>query len=352
MADGTRARPPIGDGWYAGIPGVEDAGRAIRALPLVRHLPTPITQALLERSLTRGALLFAASARRPAIVVMREGPGWGMLLLLRALFGRRRKLITIQHIVHRRRHPLRAPLEAYDRWATRRALLRGHALTRAEAAALPRYYGLPADRFRFVPFVLMRHPELPPVEPSANRIVLAAGRAYCDWETVFSAARGAGWPLVVVCARADAARVERLSEGTAAIVHTDLAEAAYLALVRSAVVCVIAISEDGRSAGHVRLGDAYSNAVPAVVSSVSGVVDYVRDGETALLVPPRNAAALRSAVDRLRGDHDLHAAIRAGGLHAARAWRVEDYFSALGRFVSGRPLVLPANAPGQRVDPP
>jgi glycosyltransferase involved in cell wall biosynthesis len=39
-----------------------------------------------------------------------------------------------------------------------------------------------------------------------------------------------------------------------------------------------------------------------VAAAVGGHVDAIRDGETGLLVPPRDPAALRAAVERLLGD--------------------------------------------------
>ena len=44
---------------------------------------------------------------------------------------------------------------------------------------------------------------------------------------------------------------------------------------------------------------------PVVASAVGGLPDLVRDGETGLLVPPRDPAALRAAIERLLGDADL-----------------------------------------------
>jgi glycosyltransferase involved in cell wall biosynthesis len=45
--------------------------------------------------------------------------------------------------------------------------------------------------------------------------------------------------------------------------------------------------------------------VPVVSTAISGIPELVRDGETGLLVPPRDAAALAAAVSRLLDDADL-----------------------------------------------
>ncbi len=61
---------------------------------------------------------------------------------------------------------------------------------------------------------------------------------------------------------------------------------------------------------------------PVVASAVGGLLDLVVDGETGLLVPPRDAAALRAALERLLADQALRR--RLG--EAARE-RVRERFS-------------------------
>ncbi|MEK7866561.1 MAG: glycosyltransferase, partial [Planctomycetota bacterium] len=57
-----------------------------------------------------------------------------------------------------------------------------------------------------------------------------------------------------------------------------------------------------------------------VVATPSGTADLAIDGTTAIVVPPRDAKAMRAAVERLRGDEGLRA--RLAG--AARA-HVEQF---------------------------
>ncbi len=58
---------------------------------------------------------------------------------------------------------------------------------------------------------------------------------------------------------------------------------------------------------------------PVIATSVGGLPDAVIDDETGLVVPPRDVAALRSALERLLGDADL----RAGLGTAARRFAEE-----------------------------
>ncbi|MBA2331858.1 MAG: glycosyltransferase family 4 protein, partial [Actinobacteria bacterium] len=60
---------------------------------------------------------------------------------------------------------------------------------------------------------------------------------------------------------------------------------------------------------------AMAHGRPVVATAVGGLPDAIADGETGLLVPPGDPAALRAAIERLLGDADLR--LRLGT--AARA---------------------------------
>lgn len=51
--------------------------------------------------------------------------------------------------------------------------------------------------------------------------------------------------------------------------------------------------------------EAMAHGRPVVATAVGGLVDAVEDGATGLLVPPRDTAALRAALERLLGDAEL-----------------------------------------------
>jgi glycogen synthase len=81
---------------------------------------------------------------------------------------------------------------------------------------------------------------------------------------------------------------------------------------------------------------------PVVASAVGGLRDLVLDGETGVLVPPRDPAALRAALERLLGDRELRCRLGAAARERAGAqfsWgRVVDatlkaYADASGRMV-------------------
>ena len=65
--------------------------------------------------------------------------------------------------------------------------------------------------------------------------------------------------------------------------------------------------------------EAVEAGAPVVASDVAGLEGYVAGGETALLVAPGDATALRDALDRLVGDRELAERLRPGGLAPRRA---------------------------------
>jgi D-inositol-3-phosphate glycosyltransferase len=55
-----------------------------------------------------------------------------------------------------------------------------------------------------------------------------------------------------------------------------------------------------------------------VATGIGGLRDLVVDGETGLVVPPRDPAALREALERLLGDPGLRRRLGAAGRERAR----------------------------------
>jgi len=56
---------------------------------------------------------------------------------------------------------------------------------------------------------------------------------------------------------------------------------------------------------------------PVVATWVGGLADAVEDGVTGVLVPPRDPAALRAALERLLSDPDLRRRLGEAGREAA-----------------------------------
>ena len=89
--------------------------------------------------------------------------------------------------------------------------------------------------------------------------------------------------------------------------------------------------------------EAMSHARPVVATGVGGLRDLVIDGETGILVPAGDSAALRAALERLLADKNLRRRLGAAGRERARerfSWEVVTeatlaaYADAVGRMAA------------------
>ncbi len=83
----------------------------------------------------------------------------------------------------------------------------------------------------------------------------------------------------------------------------------------------------------VALMEALAAEIPVVATDISGIPELVRDGETGLLVPERNAAALADALMRLYADPDLGRRLAAAGRElVVREFNLEPNVAQLRRL--------------------
>jgi glycosyltransferase involved in cell wall biosynthesis len=78
--------------------------------------------------------------------------------------------------------------------------------------------------------------------------------------------------------------------------------------------------------------EALASGVPVVSTNVGGVPYMVRDGETALLVPPRDHSAMAEAISRLHGDRGLRNQLVRNGLQEVQQYtweRVRDRWASV-----------------------
>jgi len=94
--------------------------------------------------------------------------------------------------------------------------------------------------------------------------------------------------------------------------------------------------------------DAMAMGVPCAVTAVGGVLEIARHGESALVVPPRDADALAGAIVRLLQQPDLAARVVEGGRRVAERYSID-------RMVDGTAAAYDrvlATAPDSRPVPP
>jgi glycosyltransferase involved in cell wall biosynthesis len=92
------------------------------------------------------------------------------------------------------------------------------------------------------------------------------------------------------------------------------------AILRSLDVAVLSSDFEGKP---LFVLECMANRTPLVATAVGGLPELVRDGETGVLVPPRNPEALADAVGRLLVDRDLRARLAAAAAEELSGLTIE-----------------------------
>lgn len=325
----SRAPRVVADSWYAD--GVEEWTR------LDDVVPSRWRGLVARSSVARGVALTLAARRADVVVTTNPSPGASVAIALMGLLGLRR-LVLLEYIVHPpswRRPAHRVHFVVLRRLLLRRSLLRAHVLTRREFADYATAHRLPAERFAFVPWP-SRYDDTPVGEVTPGRRVVASGRR-TDWATFFAAARGTDWEVRAVCAADALAEVTALTEGTDAVVRHEITADEHQAEVDAATVYVIPLAETGASIGQIRVMNAAQAGVAVVASRVQGLADYV-DDQSAALVPPGDADALRATIEALLADPVRRERLRDAA--RGRGTTMQQYRHELGELVAAQPVVM------------
>ena len=103
---------------------------------------------------------------------------------------------------------------------------------------------------------------------------------------------------------------ERVPHALGAVPHAEVER-----LLERASVLVAPCEREGFG---LAAAEAMAFGRPVVAAAVGALLDLVVDGETGLLVPPRDAAAMRAAVQELLGDPELRQRLGLAGRELAR----------------------------------
>lgn len=196
-------------------------------------------------------------------------------------------------------------------------------LSSAERDLFARTWGVDRERV-FVTHYCITAPDedLVPAEGLGHG-VFSGGDAVRDYSTLLEVARGLDAPVTIASSRLDGADDLPPNVRAGRIPFEEFQRG-----TREARVIVLALeARDDRSAGQQTYLNAMALGKLVVVPDLIGVRDYIDDGETGLIVPPGDAAALRRALDWALDDANAERIREIG--RAARA-------AALGRFGAER----------------
>ncbi|EFH12105.1 glycosyltransferase, group 1 family protein [Pseudoroseomonas cervicalis ATCC 49957] len=237
--------------------------------------------------------------------------------LLKRLSGSRRPIIAWSFNLGQQHGGAKARLARYGLQAVERIIVH----SRREIASYAEAFGLPQERFVFVPFsVNALNPTLE--EDSKKPFLLAMGSANRDYATLFAAMRELPEvPLVVVAGRHATEGLELPPNVT---LRSGLSLAECHVLAQRARLSVVPTANRFSASGQVTFIEAMMFGRCCIVTESIGAEDYVQDGVNGLLVPPGDPAALRDAIARAWEDAGLRQRLGAEARrHALEHWTHE-----------------------------
>jgi glycosyltransferase involved in cell wall biosynthesis len=212
------------------------------------------------------------------------------------------------------------------RWALRR--LDGPHMTycvlsRFEQSSFTESWGVDSARVMFTPWLHTLTDAQLNEQTDESEGIVALGDSLRDYATLIEAARRLSDP-VTIATRTLPSQLRRslppnVTAGPVGVTRYD-------ELMRGASIIVVPLeARSDRSAGQTTYVNAMARGKPLVITGTPGVDDYIRHGETGMIVPPGDPEQLRHAVEVLLHDHD-----------AARAMGERARADALRRFTPER----------------
>lgn len=194
-------------------------------------------------------------------------------------------------------------------------------LTETERRLYPKHFGLNPARFH-----LQRWGGAAPIDPAGAKAderapFVALGGEARDYETLFEAARRL--PDLRFAAIARRENVEGLTPPANVRVDIDLPFEEAWRRAASAPAMLIPLRSRETPCGLVTLIGAMHLGKAIIASDAAGMGEYLRDGETGLLVPPKDPDALAAAIGKVNADQALAARLGAAAQAQARAQYTE-----------------------------
>ncbi len=265
-------------------------------------------------------------------IVAPDWYGYGRLLSLLMAILHQKKIVFVEFIDYNPANKNALVAFIYNLYiklilapSMRRSVLGLHVMTPWEKDRYRQLYRLPENAVRYIRWPIAGWSEPSSTMQAGNGSVFSAGRAACDWDTLFAAARLGKWPLTVVCSKKDLPHVLELNKTVGAKVYSEIAVSEHDQLMAQASVCVICLKESNKSSGHIRLGSCITLGVPSVVTAVKGMDGYLIDGVTGCSVPPNDPEAIFRIVTGLLDDRNFAQKVVENGRNFVASYNKDHY---------------------------
>lgn len=203
-----------------------------------------------------------------------------------------------------------------------------------DVETLGRRFGVNPAKCHFVPFPV--NDDVLGVDAPDGDYVYSGGFAHRDWPTLVRALLDL--PYRAVLSTSAALDIPAADRDRIRVLPMQKPEEGRR-LMAGAGVVALSFHETHLPSGPLVLLDALGMGKATVATNVNGTRDYVRDGETALLVPPGNAAALAAAIRVLMEDGARRRAMAAAAKQDVRTRFTTQRFldGVIGLCEAGRP---------------
>jgi hypothetical protein len=165
-------------------------------------------------------------------------------------------------------------------------------------------------------------PNLDETAANTRNYIFASGRSYRDYGTLCEAISGLDVPLVV---NARKFNVRGIDWPPNVQINDLMPVSEFHALIVGSRFMVLPLQDTPHAAGEGHIVQAMSAGKALVATCTASTVDYIRDGQTGILVAPYNAQEMRSAITYLLS-HPEEA--KAMGQRARQRYEEEYTFTA------------------------
>ena len=163
-----------------------------------------------------------------------------------------------------------------------------------DISTLQRRFGIENDKCHFAYFPA--NPQMLQMNTVEGDYIYSAGWAHRDWPTLLDALANLPYKAVLSAGVELSIPDEALSRVRVLPMQSPESGRALMANAR---LVVLSLQDTDLPSGPLVLLDAMAAGKPIVATNVSGTRDYVTDGTTALLVPPRDSEAMAKAIECL-----------------------------------------------------
>ena len=187
-----------------------------------------------------------------------------------------------------------------------------------DTAGYEHHYGIPRDRFRYVPFKINRYDRIAHTATRDDGYVFCGGNTRRDFKTLIEAVRGLAVAVKIVTMddRVIAGHGSVLDEqdlpANIEVIRHDGSDS-FLDYIAGARLVALPIRRENISASGIGVYLAAMALGKCVVISDGPAVNGTVPTGAAIIVPPEDAKALRAAIERAAADADYRNRIAASG---------------------------------------